>query len=116
MTTAETSNQATTLRCGKLTINTRRYEIETTSGALLQLPRLEFALLLTLTRNSDRLLSLDDLAKTVWGEQYMGDNRAIYTCICRLRKKLRAIPGAPHIATVVGCGYRLDPGSSNRTN
>lgn len=81
-------------------------------GVLLSLTPIEFDLLLTLARNSGRVLSRDQLIEHAWGDAYYIDERVVDVHIRRLRRKVEDDPQEARIVvTVRGSGYRLD--SSN---
>lgn len=70
----------------------------------------EFDLLVTLASAPDRVFTREALLNQVWGYTYLGDGRTVDVHIGTLRKKLEAIPDAPHqIQTVWGVGYKFVP-------
>lgn len=70
----------------------------------------EFDLLVTLASAPDRVFTREALLNQVWGFTYLGDGRTVDVHIGTLRKKLEAIPNAPHhIQTVWGVGYKFVP-------
>jgi len=92
---------------GSLYINIpeRRVEVQ---GQRVTLTVKEFDLLVTLTGSPERVFTRDSLLNTVWGYSYLGDGRTVDVHIGTLRKKLEAVPGAPHsIRTVWGVGYKF---------
>ena len=73
----------------------------------------EFDLLVTLASSPDRVFTREALLNQVWGFTYLGDGRTVDVHIGTLRKKLEAIPNAPHhIQTVWGVGYKFVPAFS----
>lgn len=66
----------------------------------------EYALLETLMRSRNTVLSRERLLELCWGYDYDGDARAVDTHIRRLREKLG--PAASLIRTVVKTGYCLE--------
>ena len=94
-------------RFGSLYINIpeRRVEVH---GQRVTLTVKEFDLLVTLTASPERVFTRDSLLNSVWGYSYLGDGRTVDVHIGTLRKKLEAVPGAPHsIRTVWGVGYKF---------
>ena len=74
-------------------------EIETT-------PK-EFQLMKLFIENPGRAFSREQLLKTVWGYEFVGDSRIVDVHIRRLRKKIEDQPSKPkYIETVWGTGYR----------
>ena len=72
-------------------------------GRRVELTAQEFALLLALMEKPDVPVSREQLLRTAWGYQSMGETRTVDVHIQRLRKKL----GVECIETVYKCGYRL---------
>ena len=64
-------------------------------------------------RSAGKVVSHDDLLRSVWGEQYEGDYSVLRVNISRLRQKLEENPRRPiYIVTVPGQGYQMPPGRS----
>ena len=72
-------------------------------GRKVELTAQEYALLLALMENPDTPVSREQLLRTAWGYQSMGETRTVDVHVQRLRKKL----GEDFIETVYKCGYRL---------
>jgi two-component system, OmpR family, response regulator VicR len=95
------------LEVGALTIEVARHAAHIGS-TLLELTALEFAMLHTLARHADQVLSREQLLEQVWGYDYHDDLRVVDAVIKRLRMKVRqAAPDVEWIATVRGVGYKL---------
>lgn len=74
----------------------------------MQLTLKEFRLLEYLLSASGRTVSRDELFNEVWGENFMGETRALDMHIAEIRLKLSRC-GAPNvIQTVRGVGYRIE--------
>ncbi|GCE11109.1 response regulator transcription factor [Tengunoibacter tsumagoiensis] len=70
----------------------------------------EFDLLVTLASAPDRVFTREALLNQIWGYSYLGDGRTVDVHIGTLRKKIEAVPEAPHyIQTVWGVGYKFVP-------
>jgi len=79
-------------------------------GQAVQLSALEFDLLAALARRPEVVLSREQLADLVWGDDFSGDLRLVDSHIYRLREKLTAAGLDPcPITTVRGVGYALRP-------
>ena len=79
-------------------------------GQLCTLSSREFALLSCLVQGSGRVLTREWLLEQVWGREYDGEDRAVDTCVMRLRERLgRNSAVACAIEAVRGLGYRLHP-------
>ena len=72
-------------------------------GRRVELTAQEFALLNALMEKPDVPVSREQLLRTAWGYQSMGETRTVDVHVQRLRKKL----GGDYIETVYKCGYRL---------
>ncbi|HLR81146.1 MAG TPA: response regulator transcription factor [Bacillota bacterium] len=66
----------------------------------------EFDLLLLLAKHPNRAFSRDELLTHVWGDDYVGSDRAVDDIVKRIRKKIPQLP----LETVWGYGYRLRNG------
>lgn len=91
----------------QLTIGALRLDIEqrkcTLDGESLLLTAQEFSLLQALMESPDSPLTREELLRTAWGYQNVGETRTVDVHIQRLRRKL----GASCIETVYKLGYRL---------
>ncbi len=63
----------------------------------------EFDLILYLIRNQGQALQREQILTAVWGDDYIGSDRAVDDLVKRIRKKLPEFP----LETVYGFGYRL---------
>jgi len=90
------------LTIGPLRLDTERREA-TLDGEHLTLTAQEFALLRALMLSPDAALSREELLRTAWGYQGVGETRTVDVHVQRLRRKL----GASCIETVYKHGYRL---------
>lgn len=72
----------------------------------LLLTQKEFALLLSLTQNSGRLMKREELYSTVWGVDAAGDLSALHTTVSRLNRKL-SLAGL-RVSFQRGEGYMLE--------
>ncbi len=82
-------------------------QVVTVNDQLIELTKIEYDLLTTLSEREGHIISKSDLVHKVWGE-WFGDSHVIEVAISRLRAKLiRA--GAPDglITTHRGIGYRI---------
>lgn len=93
--------------CRVLTLGPLRMDVTehtvTLAGAELTLTAQEFSLLRALMLSPDAALTREELLRTAWGYQDMGETRTVDVHIQRLRRKL----GATSIETVYKLGYRL---------
>jgi len=78
-------------------------------GEPLMLTVREFDLLAYLIWRPNRVLSREDLLRSVWGWDF-GDLSTVTVHVRRLREKIEADPAQPQMLnTVWGVGYRFDP-------
>lgn len=84
-------------------------ELEAPDGALVPLTPNEFRLLEALARAGRRVLSREELALRLSGEEYDAFDRAIDLTVSRLRRKLSAHDDGELIRTVRGEGYGIAP-------
>jgi len=90
------------LTIGPLRLDTERREA-TLAGEQLTLTAQEFSLLHALMQSPDAALSREELLRTAWGYQGVGETRTVDVHVQRLRRKL----GPSCIETVYKHGYRL---------
>ncbi|MGH3100879.1 MAG: winged helix-turn-helix domain-containing protein [Thermoleophilia bacterium] len=77
-------------------------------GRRLELTVRELELLTALAERHDRIVSREELYRSVWGEPYRKSDRSVDVYVGKLRHKLeRARPGRQLIHTHFGFGYRL---------
>jgi DNA-binding response OmpR family regulator len=92
------------LRCGPLRIDRLNNSVAV-EGAKVDLTSREYALLLHLAHNADRIVKRTDLLQHVWQTQFESGSNVIDVQVSRLREKLGA--HSHLIETVRGIGYRL---------
>ncbi|MBE5945460.1 MAG: response regulator transcription factor [Lachnospiraceae bacterium] len=78
------------------------------AGTEVPLNAKEFALLLYLMENKDKVISKDELFNKIWGFDSESEPQTLTVHIKWLREKLEADPKKPdHILTVWGVGYKF---------
>ncbi|WP_255668208.1 response regulator transcription factor [Brevibacillus daliensis] len=70
---------------------------------IIDLTTKEFDLLLYFMQNQGQALQREQILTAVWGDDYIGSDRAVDDLVKRIRKKLPNFP----IETVYGFGYRM---------
>jgi DNA-binding response OmpR family regulator len=73
----------------------------------LQLARKEFALLLVLATQPDRVFTKEELLATIWGHTGLTRTRTLDSHASRLRRKLRKAGAEGMVINCWGIGYRL---------
>ena len=68
----------------------------------------EFKLFKLLIERAGETLTREEIFKSVWGEDFMGETRALDMHIAQIRDKIKAVGGENIIVTVRGVGYRVD--------
>jgi DNA-binding response OmpR family regulator len=83
----------------------------TVQGQKIDLTAKEFDALRLLIANRPRVLTFENIAVEVWGEEYIDITpKTVHNLMSRLRQKLRVAPDAPdYIASVRGIGYQFAP-------
>ena len=89
----------TVIRYKEITVDTVLVGTESVS-----LTTREFEILKLLLENQGRVVSRERLLDTVWGYDYVGDEKIINTHIKNIRKKL----GVDYIETMRGAGYKIE--------
>lgn len=78
----------------------------------IRLTAMEYNLLLTLSKNVGRIVSVDTLCEGIWGEVPFGYENSLNAHIRRVREKIEKDPSHPvSLITLKGLGYKLMAGS-----
>ena len=102
-----TPDEGAVLTAGDLVVDLAARTV-TLAGAPVRLTRKEFDVLALLIGNSGRLLTHQELLRTIWGPAHLGDTHYLRIAIGRLREKLGDDAAAPRmIFTEPGIGYRF---------
>lgn len=93
---------------GEITIYPEKYEVFV-KGEKVDFTPKEFELLLYLAKNSNRILSREQLLLAVWDFDFSGETRIVDVHISHLREKIEDNPKEPqYIKTARGFGYKLE--------
>ncbi len=94
---------------GGLVIDGVAWEV-TLGGAVIDLTRTEFEILLVLASRPRQVVTDEELVRHVWGDGWFGDDNNVAVHVSKLRRKLGESGLHPRfIRTVRGVGYRFDP-------
>lgn len=93
-----------TIVLGEIEIDTRKHEV-TTDGKVVNLTLKEYELLKRLMKNSNIVLTRDQLLEDIWGYDFDGETRTVDVHVRMLRQKLGK--AGERIETVRGVGYRM---------
>jgi two-component system OmpR family response regulator len=91
---------------GSLVLDRPAREVRLDGKRLAITPK-EHALLEYFMLHPDQVVSRSDLLENAWDMNFDPQSNVIDAHVARLRAKLRAHPGAPHLETVRGAGFRL---------
>ncbi|MCM3558239.1 response regulator transcription factor [Brevibacillus borstelensis] len=73
------------------------------NGNQIELTTKEFELIVYLLHNQGLALNREQILTAIWGEDYIGSDRAVDDLVKRIRKKMPKFP----LETVYGFGYRM---------
>jgi DNA-binding response OmpR family regulator len=95
------------LRCGDIVLDPTTFAV-TKGAARIELVRREFNLLEFLMRNPARVVGATELLSAVWSDDTAASEKAVVTCVKRIRQKLDTGGQPSIILTVHGVGYKLN--------
>ena len=98
-------DQAPLLRCGEIAVDRARHLV-TVQNAAVSLTLKEFELLCLFMENPGLVFTRDQLLRSVWGAEFVGESRTVDVHIGTLRTKLGVC--GEYIRTVRGVGYRME--------
>jgi two-component system OmpR family response regulator len=101
----------TVVTVGRFSLDPARHTVSV-DGQLLELSPREFALLHTLLRRPDQLLTRTEILDRVWDTAYDAGSNVVDVYIRYLRRKLAPHRADQHIVTVRGRGYLFDSGGA----
>ena len=98
-------DQPSPLRCGEIAVDRARHLV-TVQGLPVSLTLKEFELLCLFMENPGLVFTRDQLLRSIWGAEFVGESRTVDVHIGTLRTKLGQ--AGKYIATVRGVGYKLE--------
>ena len=104
---AAASVPTTTLSGADVEVNLLTREV-LKAGQPVRLSATEFELLVHLMHNRGRVLSREQILRSVWGYQHDPGTNVVDVYVGYLRRKLGASPEDPLIVTIRSAGYRFD--------
>ncbi|KNY29588.1 response regulator transcription factor [Pseudobacteroides cellulosolvens] len=78
-----------------------------TGQSEIELTNKEYELLTFMVMNKNKAFTREQLISSIWGYDYIGDNRAIDDLVKKVRKKLSSKGSNLEITTVWGYGYKI---------
>jgi two-component system OmpR family response regulator len=101
---AQGSSEPTLYTVGDLTLDVLKHEARR-EGRRIELQPREFALLLYLMRNANRVVSKTMIMEHVWGYDFDPQTNVVESRLSRLRDKIDEGFSCPYIHTIRGVGY-----------
>ena len=101
----EPKDSAKILQVGSLILNMGEHTV-TARGERVQLTLKEYEMLKKFLENPGLVFTRDQLLRSIWGADYLGETRTVDVHIGTLRTKLG--PCGDYIKTVRGVGYRME--------
>lgn len=95
-------DEASVIRYKEITLNEAERQVFVGEKEII-LTHLEFEILSLFMKNPGRVFSRDNLLNSVWGYEYVADEKGVNFHIMNLRKKLNV----NYIETVRGVGYKI---------
>ena len=100
--------QEQTFEFNNLKINLDNYKVSI-NNINISLTKKEIEILWTLATNKNKVFSRDNLLDSLWGYDYLGDNRTVDSHIKRLRSKISEFNYRSwDIKTIWGVGYKFE--------
>ena len=97
----------TIIQMGNIVIDTVQRQVSK-QGEIVHLTPIEYRLLTVLIRNSQRVLTHQQILNEVWGKGHQQQGHYVRIFMSNLRQKLEDDPSRPkHFLTEIGVGYRL---------
>ena len=93
---------------GDLQMDTRSHRVSI-EGQALTLTTKEYAVLEYLARNCGRIMTREEIAEHVWGQEFDPFSNLIEAYINRLRRHIERVSSKKFIHTIRGSGYMLEP-------
>lgn len=103
------------LTAGEVEVRPAEY-LAVAAGHPLNLTSRELELLTALVAREGRIVSREELHRTVWGDPYRKSDRSVDVYVAKLRQKLdEVVPDRRFIHTHFGFGYRFHPEPARHT-
>ncbi|MDP4151879.1 MAG: response regulator [Bacillota bacterium] len=100
------NSESDVISIGNLVVNTVK-RVVTVDGKEVHLTPVEYKIILLLSKNTGKVLTLDYITKEIWGP-YTNEDNALRVNMANIRRKIEKNPAEPkYILTEVGVGYRM---------
>lgn len=94
-------------RCGSLVVDLSRRSV-TVRGESIKLTPTEYALLRLMIQHAGKVLTHQQILRSVWGPEYVNETHYLRVYFAQLRQKIETNPALPKLlVTEPGVGYRL---------
>ena len=104
-TTSKSDSSASVIKYGDLQLNSE-YRRVYVKDKEINLTSREYEVLELLVSTPGKIYGREELLKTIWGDEYPGDERTVDVHVRRLREKLESNPSEPrYVKTKWGSGY-----------
>ena len=100
------ANNGDCIKCGDISIYPERLTAYCNNGEL-SLTNREFSMLEYMLKNSDRVVTREELLTEIWGYDSIVETRVTDDTVKRIRRKLSTAKSRISIDTVWGQGFRL---------
>lgn len=101
-------NEKSQLQLAHALIDFEKAEVFRSDGAVFPLTAKEHAILIHLSKAANRIVTIDALCVSAWGDNLYGYENSLMAHIRRIREKIEINPSAPDsLVTVRGLGYKL---------
>jgi two-component system, OmpR family, KDP operon response regulator KdpE len=101
------NTESSIFTCGIIRIDYSSRQVQI-NGQNIHFTPLEYKLLITLTKNADRVMTHKQLLAEVWGHAYTDQHQYLRVVMGQLRHKIEATPSRPiYLTTEPGVGYRF---------
>lgn len=95
------------IKVHEIELDTENHRL-TKSGNEINLTSKEWKILCLFFENQKKVFTKEQIYRSVWGDDYFGDENIINVHISRLREKIEDTPSQPsYIKTIWGIGYKL---------
>lgn len=98
-----TVTESSVIRYKEIELNMDSFTVFVGAEAI-SLTTREFEILKFLLENQNRVITREQLLDSIWGYDYLGDEKIVNTHIKNIRKKL----GVDYIETIRGVGYKIE--------
>lgn len=105
--TTQVEQNSTIIKVREIELDTENHLL-TKNGMEINLTSKEWKILCLFFENQKKVFTKEQIYRSVWGDDYFGDENIINVHISRLREKIEDTPSQPsYIKTIWGIGYKM---------